>query len=71
MKTIQLFKENKMIMATDGIMHVDGRLNLNSIINEVNKRNLNFAKNFPHKIADSFSIYTNRIGGTMSNIINL
>lgn len=67
MKTLQLFKDGKEILASDGIMYVDGRLNLANIKLAVISRNKRFAKNFPHKIADSFAIYHNRIGGTMYN----
>lgn len=62
MKTIQLFRDGKEIIASDGIMYVDGRYNLQSIKREVIKRNASFAKNFPHKIADSFAVYVNGVG---------
>lgn len=71
MKKLQLFRQGKEILATDGIMNVDGRLNIHNIKNEVSERNKRFAKNFPHKIADSFAIYQNRIGGKIGNIITL
>ena len=71
MKKLQLFRDGKEIMATDGIMHVDGRLNLSNTIAAVKSRNEQFAANFPHKIADSFAIYTNRIGGSYGKIIKL
>lgn len=66
MKTIQLFKDGKEIIASDGIMYVDGRYNLNSIRREVIARNGRYAKNFPHKLADSFAIYSGRIGSKLS-----
>lgn len=66
MKTLQLFKDGKEIIASDGILHVDGRYNLQSIINVVRKRNERFSVNFPHKIADSFAIYSGRIGSSLS-----
>ena len=66
MKILQLFKEGNEILATDGIMYVDGRLNIQSIKEAVKQRNEKFRTNFAHKIADSFAIYTNRIGGAMS-----
>jgi len=71
MKILQLFKDGSEIIASDGIMYVDGRFNMNSIINEVYDRNSKM-KNFPHKIADSFAIYTGgRIGSSLSKIIKL
>lgn len=71
MKTIQLFKDGKELMASDGIMKVDGRLNNASIHYEVIKRNNRFSANFPHKIANQFAIYSNRIGSKLSNIYNV
>ena len=66
MKTLQLFKDNKEILGTDGILYVDGRININTTIHCVIRRNERFSKNFPHKVCDSFAIYNNRIGGQMS-----
>lgn len=54
---LQLFINDKEIIATDGIMHVDGRFNLYSIANAVRERNERFKKNFPHKVCDGFAIY--------------
>lgn len=68
MKTIQLFKEGKQLLGTDGIMHVDGRFNSASIYKEVRARNNRFAKNFPHKIADQYAIYTGRIGSPLDKL---
>ena len=65
MKKLQLFKNGQEIIATDGIMYVDGRLNKANIINAVKNRNSRFLANFPHKIADSFAIYTNGIGSPL------
>ena len=56
---LQLFTNNKEILATDGIMHVDGRFNIYSIANAVRQRNERFAKNFPHKVATEFAVYKN------------
>jgi len=53
---IQLKKDGNDIIATDGIMYVDGRLGLSKVIEEVKKRNKRFEKNFPHKVADAFEI---------------
>jgi hypothetical protein len=66
-KYIQLFRENKEILGSDGIMRVDGRLNNISIYWEVVKRNKRFERNFPHKIAQEFAVYSGRIG---SNLLN-
>ena len=71
MKTLQLFKDGKEIIASDGIMYVDGRLNPSNVKREVIERNKRFAKNFPHKIADAFAIYRGRIGGSLGPVINL
>lgn len=71
MKTLQLFKAGKEIIATDGIMHVDGRFNISSIKREVTARNKRFEANFPHKLADSFAVYQSRIGSKLSSIITL
>lgn len=71
MKIIQLYKDGRMILATDGIMYVDGRYNRANIKREVLARNKRFAANFPHKIADSFAVYRDRIGGPIGNIITL
>ena len=69
--TLQLFKDGDEILASDGIMYVDGRFNKYSIIKAVRERNRRYAANFPHKIADSFAIYNGRIGGTMGRKINI
>lgn len=71
MTTLQLFKDGKEILASDGIMYVDGRYSMTRIKEEVRKRNERFAKNFPHKIADSFSIYVNGIGSVQTHPISL
>ncbi len=71
MKTLQLFKDGKEIIASDGILYVDGRLNLFNIKQAVIKRNKTFEKNFSHKLADSFAIYSGKIGGNMSEIYTI
>jgi len=71
MKILQLFKDGNEIIATDGIMHVDGRFNIENIKFAVRERNKRFIKNFPHKIADSFAVYTNKIGGQISKQYSL
>ena len=65
-KYIQLYRDNIQILATDGIMKVDGRFNNSTIWREVRKRNISFSYNFPHKIATSYAIYQNRIGSPLS-----
>ena len=71
MKILQLFKDGQEIIASDGIMYVDGRLNLYNIISEVEQRNNRYKDNFPHKIADGFAIYQNRIGGKLSKMYHI
>ena len=51
---IILTQESKDIIGSDGLMIVDGRFNLQSVILEVEKRNKSMQKNFKHKIADGF-----------------
>lgn len=71
MTTLQLFKDGKELLASDGIMYVDGRYSMNRIKDEVRKRNEQFAANFPHKIADSFAIYVNGVGSVRTHPIYL
>ena len=71
MKILQLFKDGKEIIATDGILYVDGRFNRNNIAEAVRFRNSKFAANFPHKLADSFAIYSGRIGSNLSPITKI
>lgn len=71
MKIIQLFKDGKEIIATDGIMYIDGRFNSHSIQRAVIDRNARFAKNFPHKIADSFAVYRSDLKSSLGTLINL
>ncbi len=66
MKYIQLFKDGSEIIASDGIMLADGRFNIGSIKQLVINRNNRFKTNFPHKVADSFAIYSGRIGSALS-----
>lgn len=68
MKKLQLFKDGREIIASDGIMYVDGRLNLSNIRISVINRNKSYAKNFPHKIANQFAIYSGRNIGKLFNI---
>lgn len=71
MKTLQLFKDGKQLLGSDGIMYVDGRLNNASIYREVRARNNRFAKNFPHKIADQYAIYVGGLKGSLSQLNNI
>ena len=71
MKYIQLFKDGKQLLATDGIMRVDGRFNAASIYREVRARNNRFAVNFPHKVADQYAVYTAGINSTLGKINNI
>lgn len=61
MKYIQLYRDGKDMIASDGVMKIDGRYNMQSIINEVKQRNKRFEANFPHKIATSFAICKGRM----------
>jgi hypothetical protein len=54
MKRIILTQNNADILGSDGLMYIDGRLNMQSVKQKVNERNARFTKNFPHKIADGF-----------------
>lgn len=71
MKILQLFKDGKQIIASDGVMYVDGRLNSASIYREVRARNNRFAVNFPHKVADQYAIYSDRIGSNLGKLNNI
>ncbi len=71
MKTIQLFKDGKQMMATDGIMKVDGRFNAASIYREVRARNNRFAVNFPHKVADQYAVYRNGLNSSLGQLNNI
>lgn len=66
---LQLFRNGKEIIASDGVMYVDGRLSLLNIIKEVHSRNERM-KNFPHKIANAFAICNKgNIYGTVINLL--
>ncbi len=54
MAIVQLYKDGESMVATDGRMHIDGRLGIERATLEVTKRNSLFEKNFPHKIATAF-----------------
>ncbi len=71
MKYLQLFQDGKEMLASDGVMRVDGRVNLLNIKMAVRSRNESFKKNFPYKIADGFKVYSNGIGSPLSALIHL
>ena len=54
---LQLYKNNQAMIATDGVMCVDGRYTIENIKAQVRERNKSLKKNFPHKLVDSFTIY--------------
>lgn len=60
MQKIRLTKHGEEMMASDSVMHIDGRYNMSSIINEVKERNERMNKNFPHKVADGFYLTDDR-----------
>ena len=68
-KTLVLLKDGKEILGSDGVMYVDGRLNIHSIKEAVKARNKSLVRNFPHKVCDSFGICTSRLN--YSNVIKL
>lgn len=57
---MQLFTNGSEILGSDGILYVDGRLNQSNVIGAVKERNKRMI-NFPHKIADSFAVYSGAI----------
>lgn len=68
---VQLYRDGKEILGSDGVMHVDGRFNVESIRLTIKDRNTRYAKNLPRKVADSFACYKGRIGGPIGRIIHL
>ena len=72
MKVLQLFQNENEMIASDGIMHVDGRFNISRIKDEVRERNNRFRKNYSHKLADGFAIYNgNCIRNGYGRVYNL
>lgn len=71
MKYLQLYKDGKQLLGSDGIMSVDGRYSNSTIYCKVRERNNKFAANFPHKVADQYAIYNGRIGGTLGRVNNI
>lgn len=49
------------MIASSGVMKVDGRFNLDSIRQAVRARNKTVETNFPHEVATSFAICTGRM----------
>ncbi len=66
MKTLQLYREGQEIMASDGIMYTEMKSKV-GIAQDVRERNKSFEKNFPHKVADEFAIYRDRVGSKLYN----
>jgi hypothetical protein len=70
-KRILLIREGKEILGSDGLMHIDGRLSLDSVKEKVRERNKRYEKNFPHKICDSFYFVGERLENKIGDVINL
>ncbi len=66
MKRIQLYKDGREILGSDGIMFMDGRYGSERITAEVKKHVDTYRKNFPHLVADEYGIYA---GGFLSEIV--
>jgi len=71
MKTIQLFRDGKEILGSDGIVYADGRFNWASIVRTVRQKNDSMKTNFPHKVADRFAVYSDGIGSALHSHTNL
>ena len=54
MKRVILTQNEKDILGSDGLLLIDGRLNLESIKEIIFARNYRMKKNFPYKVADGF-----------------
>jgi len=70
MKYIQLMKNGKTILGSDGVMLIDGRLSIRSTYIKIHERNRSFSKNFPHKLADQF-YFTDKRWNKISSIFNI
>lgn len=66
---LQLFVDGSEILGSDGIMYVDGRFNMCSIVLAVKERNKRMV-NFPPKVCDSFAMYNGRTIGTIITLNN-
>jgi len=71
MKYIQLYRNGQEMIASDGVMKVDGRFNTESIKDAVRSRNANMEKNFPNSVATSFAICTGRMWSNPGKQITL
>ena len=56
---LQLFINDAPILGSDGILNVDGRLNIYSVANIVRERNKRVQKNFPHNVCNGFARFKN------------
>ena len=54
-------KDGQRIIASDGLMIIDGRLNIENTKKEVRKRNERYKRYFPHKVCDSFYFCSDRL----------
>lgn len=70
MKRVILYREGRSILGSDGLLYIDGRFNLISIINYIKDRNKRVEKNFPHKVADGFIFCDERLN-EYGKIINI
>lgn len=61
MQRIILYIGEKNIIGSDGLMKIDGRFKMESIKNEVKKRNERYIKKFPHLVADGFRFCNERL----------
>lgn len=70
MKKLQLYRDGKPMLGTDGVMHVDGRFNACNVKLSVINRNKRYAKNLPHLVCDGFKYCDTRYK-EISNLISL
>ena len=70
LKILQLFREEKEMLGSDGVMYTD-KTTIPGMIEDVKARNNNYRKNFPHKLADEFAMYQGRIGTTLGKRIKI
>jgi hypothetical protein len=65
---IQLYKNKIEMLGSDGIMCIDGRWSISTIINKVHERNEKFSE---YKKCTSFGIYANKIGSKITKTIEI